>query len=67
MAHQGLSRIPQVNGPTIARFHLDLGSLDLVHEDLLIRRRLIAVARPTPRDIERLAGIAARIEREGAR
>ncbi len=48
-------------------YHLDLATLDLTHEDLLIRRRLIAVARPTPRDIERLAGIAARLEREAGR
>lgn len=49
------------------RYHLDLASLDLIHEDLLIRRRVIAVSRPTPRDVERLAGIAARIEREAGR
>jgi hypothetical protein len=47
--------------------HLDLATLDLTHEDLLIRRRLIAVARPAPRDVERLAGIAARLEREAGR
>jgi len=48
-------------------YHLDLASLDLVHEDLLIRRRVIAVARPLPREAERLAAIAARIEREAGR
>lgn len=48
-------------------WHLDLATLDLTHEDLLIRRRLIAVARPAPRDVERLAGIAARLEREAGR
>lgn len=48
-------------------YHLDLASLDLTHEDLLIRRRMIAVARPAPRDVERLAGIAARLEREAGR
>ena len=47
--------------------HLDLATLDLTHEDLLIRRRLIAVARPAPRDVERLADIAARLEREAGR
>jgi len=47
--------------------HLDLATLDLTHEDLLIRRRMIAVARPAPRDVERLAGIAARLEREAGR
>lgn len=47
--------------------HLDLASLDLIHEDLLIRRRLLAVARPAPREVERLAGIAARLEREAGR
>ena len=52
---------------TTSRFHLDLRHLDLATEDLLIRRRMIAVARPTPRDIERLAGIAARVERDGGR
>lgn len=45
--------------------HLDLATLDLTHEDLLIRRRMIAVARPAPRDVERLAGIAARLETAG--
>ncbi len=54
---------PNVSRPA----HLDLASPDLVHEDLLIRRRLIAVARPMPRDIERLAAIAARLEREARR
>jgi len=49
------------------RYHLDLASLDLVHEDLLIRRRAIAIARPLPREAERLAAIAARIEREAGR
>ncbi len=48
-------------------YHLDLASLDLVHEDLLIRRRVIAVSRPTPRDLERLAAIEARIAREAGR
>lgn len=54
--------------PTLNRpYHLDLATLDLATEDLLIRRRLIAVARPAPRDVERLAGIAARLERETLR
>ena len=47
--------------------HLDLSTLDLVHEDLLIRRRLLTVARPLPRDLERLAAVAARLEREASR
>ncbi len=49
------------------QYQLDLATLDLVHEDLLIRRRLLAVARPAPREVERLAGIAARLEREAGR
>lgn len=52
---------------TYRPYHLDLATLDLTHEDLLIRRRMIAVARPAPRDVERLAGIAARLEREAGR
>ena len=59
--------IPQAF-PTLNRpYHLDLATLDLTHEDLLIRRRMIAVARPAPREVERLAGIAARLEREAGR
>lgn len=54
--------------PTTPRpSHLDLATLDLVHEDLLIRRRFIAIARPSAREVERLAGIAARLEREAGR
>jgi hypothetical protein len=54
---------PAVDRP----YHLDLATLDLTHEDLLIRRRMIAVARPALRDVERLAGIAARLAREAGR
>jgi hypothetical protein len=49
------------------KYHLDLDKLDLVAEDLMIRRRRIAVARPMWRDAERLAAIAARLEREALR
>ena len=60
--------IPQQNDYTAPRpTHFDLASLDLVHEDLLIRRRCIAVARPTLRDLERLASIATRLEHESGR
>ena len=59
--------IAQVAAAENRPYHLDLRGVDLATEDLLIRRRLIAVARPLPRDIERLAGIAARLEREAAR
>jgi hypothetical protein len=51
------------------RYHVDLNALGviaLVTEDLVIRRRGILGARPSPRDIERLAGIAARVERGAA-
>lgn len=59
--------IPQAHPALNRPYHLDLASLDLIHEDLLIRRRLLAVARPAPREVERLAGIAARLEREAGR
>jgi hypothetical protein len=61
---------PALDDSLIQRYHLDLdtlGVIGLVTEDLAIRRRGIIGTRPTPRDIERLAAIAARIEREGAR
>ena len=51
------------------RYHADLDALGvvaLVTEDLAIRRRGIIGARPSARDVERLAGIAARVERGGA-
>ena len=51
------------DSPT-TRYHLDLAKLDLASEDMLIRQRRIAVSRPLPRDAERLAAIAARLERE---
>lgn len=54
----------------ITRFHLDLGTLGvpaLVTEDLLIRRRGMTGTHPTKRDLERLAGIAARLERGAGR
>ena len=63
MPHQHFPHTPN----TTDRFHLDLNALDLATENLLIRRRVMAVARPTQRDIERLAGLAARLEREAGR
>ena len=50
-----------------ARFHPDLSSVDLASEDLLIRRRMIAVSRPPQRDVERLAAVEARLAREAGR
>jgi hypothetical protein len=48
-------------------FNLDLNRCDLVTEDLLIRAGVRAVSRPLPRNAERLAAIAARLEREARR
>lgn len=64
-----LAHPTHVNTPdTIsARYHLDLNRLDLTAEDLLIRAGVRAIARPAPRTAERLAGIAARLEREAGR
>ena len=58
-----------VNAPdTVStRYHLDLNRLDLTSEDLLIRAGVRAVSRPPLRNAERLAGIAARLEREAMR
>jgi hypothetical protein len=60
---------PSLDDSLIRRYHADLdalGVIALVTEDLAMRRRGILGVRPSPRDIERLAGIAARIERGGA-
>ena len=61
---------PALDDSLTARYHLDLATLGvpaLITEDLLIRRRCITGNRPTQRDLERLAGIAARLEREAGR
>lgn len=61
---------PALDDSLTARYHLDLATLGvpaLVTEDLLIRRRCITGTRPSQRDLERIAGIAARIEREAGR
>jgi hypothetical protein len=60
---------PSLDDSLTRRYHADLdtlGVISLVTEDLAIRRRSILGVRPSPRDVERLAGIAARIERGGA-
>jgi hypothetical protein len=54
------------NAPT-THYNLDLNRCDIVTEDLLIRAGIRAIARPLPREAERLAAIAARLEREAGR
>jgi hypothetical protein len=64
-----VAQATRVNTPVTLtqRHHLDLAKLDLTTEDLLIRAGVRAVSRPPARNAERLAGIAARLEREAGR